>query len=87
MWNKTTGQLEVSRVPGGTRDGLGTIVGTRPADTGDRQVVGWFHTHPNKGSEGYADGPSPGDRGYQAGEAKCPGIIEEHSGRVTIPYP
>jgi hypothetical protein len=87
VWNKKTGEVEVIRVPAGTRDGLGTIVGTRPADTADQKTVGWFHTHPNKSTEGYTSGPSPGDRAWQASEAKVPGIIETHDGRKTIPYP
>ena len=87
VWNKKTGKLEVIRVGAGTRDGLGTIVGTRPADTKDREVVAWFHTHPNKASEDYGSGPSPGDIGWQKQEAKVPGIIETHDGRKTIPYP
>jgi len=87
VWNKNTGELEVVRVPPGDRDGLGTIVGTRPADNADQQTVGWFHTHPNKASEGYGSGPSPGDTGFQNGEAKVPGIIETHDGQKTIPYP
>ncbi len=87
VWNKDTGQLEVYRVPAGTRDGLGPIVGTRPPDNEHQQVVSWFHTHPNKVAEGYGHGPSPGDTGWQNDEAKVPGIIETHEGRKTIPYP
>lgn len=87
VWNRTTGQVEVQRVPAGTRDGLGTIVGTRPPDNASQQVVGWFHTHPNTSAEGYGHGPSAGDRGWQNAEAKVPGIIETHAGRQTIPYP
>ena len=87
VWNKDTGQLEVYRVPAGTRDGLGPIVGTRPPDNEHQQVVSWFHTHPNKNSEGYGQEPSPGDTGWQNSEAKVPGIIETHDGRKTIPYP
>ena len=87
VWNKKTGKLEVQRVPAGTRDGLGTIVGTRPADTADQQVVSWFHTHPNVAAEGYTSGPSPGDTAWQAAEAKVPGVIETHDGRKTIPHP
>ena len=87
IWNKSTGKLEIVRVGAGTRDGLGTIVGTRPADNKDQEVVAWFHTHPNKASEGYGSGPSPGDIGWQNREAKVPGIIETHDGRKTIPYP
>jgi uncharacterized Zn-binding protein involved in type VI secretion len=87
VWNKKTGELEVIRVPAGTRDGLGPIVGTRPADNADQEVVAWFHTHPNKSSEGYGSGPSPGDTGWQSAEGKVPGIIETHDGEKTIPYP
>lgn len=87
VWNKDTGQLEVRRVPPGTRDGLGTIVGTRPQDNEHQQTVGWFHTHPNKSEEGFGPEPSDGDRGFQNGEAKVPGIIETHDGRRTMPFP
>jgi len=87
IWNKKSGQLEVQRVPGGDRGGLGTIVGTRPKDNQDQEVVSWFHTHPNTSNEGYQHGPSPGDIAWQKSEAKVPGIIETHEGRKTIPYP
>jgi len=40
IWNKKTRQVEIERVPEGTRNGLATISGTRPEDTSDRQVVG-----------------------------------------------
>lgn len=87
VWNKQTHQLEVTRVAGGDRDGLGPIVGTRPADNDRQEVVSWFHTHPNTANEGYGSDPSPGDTGWQASEAHAPGIIETHDGRKTIPYP
>jgi len=87
VWNKISGCLLVIRVPAGTRDGLATIVGTRPVDNADQKVVAWFHTHPNTAAEGYSSGPSPGDLGYTTGEAKVPGIIETHDGRKFIPYP
>jgi len=86
VWNKKSGQLEVQRVAGGTRDGLGPIVGTRPQDNDNQEVVAWFHTHPNTTKEGYQHGPSPGDVAWQKSEAKAPGIIETHEGRKTIPY-
>lgn len=82
-----TERVEIESVPGGTRNGLATISGTRPEDTSDRQVVGWFHTHPNKNSEGYRTGPSIGDLRFTHVEARVPGIIETHDGRITIPYP
>jgi hypothetical protein len=87
VWNKDTGELEVVRVPPGTRDGLGTIVGTRPPTNDHQQTVGWFHTHPNKAEEGFGSDPSDGDTGFQNGEAKVPGIIETHDGRKTMPFP
>ena len=87
VWNKNTGKVQVVRVLPGTRDGLGTIAGTRPSETGGDEVVGWFHTHPNTAKEGYTADPSPGDKGFQRAYAKAPGIIETHEGRKTIPYP
>lgn len=87
VWNKQSSELEVVRVRGGTRDNFGSIVGTRPADTLQQEVVAWFHTHPNTDREGYTADPSPADIGYQNSEAKVPGIIETHEGRKTIPYP
>jgi hypothetical protein len=83
----TTGKLSVRRVPRGSRDGLGPIVGTRPVDTATLRVVAWFHTHPNTSDEGYASGPSPGDINFQNGEAKVPGIILTHDGTQFIPFP
>jgi hypothetical protein len=87
VWNRKTGQLAVTRVPAGDRDGLSPIVGTRPVDTADQEVVAWFHTHPNTLAEGYSQDPSPRDIAFQHSEAKVPGIIETHEGRKTIPYP
>jgi len=87
IWNKKTRRVEIERVPGGTRDGLATISGTRPEGTSDRQVVGWFHTHPNKNSEGYRTGPGIGNIRFTHAEARVPGIIETHDGRIIIPYP
>lgn len=87
IWNKRTMQLEVQRVGSGTRDSLGPIVGTRPPDNADQQVVGWFHTHPNTDREDYVSDPSPGDMGWQNHEAKVPGIIKTHDCRKSIPYP
>lgn len=86
VWNKESGAVRVIRVAAGTRDGLATIMGTRPAENGDK-VVAWFHTHPNKAEEGYSSEPSGGDLGFTTGTAKVPGIIETHDGRKTIPYP
>jgi type VI secretion system secreted protein VgrG len=87
VWSEKTGKVSTIRVPGGTRDGLGTIAGTRPVESPDQRVVGWFHTHPNVAAEGYGSGPSPGDVGWQRAEGKSPGIIETHDGRKIIPFP
>jgi hypothetical protein len=87
LWNGQTGAYQVSRVPAGTRDGLAPIVGTRPSPAAPWVLVAWFHTHPNKASEGYVSDPSPGDLGYTTGEAKVPGIIKTHDGDKFIPYP
>jgi hypothetical protein len=87
LWRKDSHILQNIRVGPGTRDGLGTIVGTRPPDSNIQQVVAWFHTHPNTSAEGYGSGPSAGDTNWQASEAKVPGIIVTHAGMVTIPYP
>jgi hypothetical protein len=87
LWRKDTHILQIIRVGSGSRDGLPTIVGTRPLDNDSQQVVAWFHTHPNKASEGYGSQPSVGDISWQNAEAKVPGIIMTHTGVVTIPYP
>ena len=47
LWNRESHSIRIFRVPSGTRAALTTIVGTRPENTPDEQVVGWFHTHPN----------------------------------------
>ncbi|HQU45961.1 MAG TPA: hypothetical protein PK867_24320 [Pirellulales bacterium] len=86
IWNKRTGELDVVRVAAGSRDGLASIVGSRPEDSEDHEVLAWFPTHPNKVSEGYAADPSPADIAWQASEANVPGIIETHEGRKLIPY-
>ncbi|MDH6243210.1 hypothetical protein M2432_000839 [Mycobacterium sp. OTB74] len=83
----TTGKRSVKRVPRGSRDGLGPIVGTRPTDSATQRVVAWFHTHPNTDAEGYGSGPSPADIAWQNAEAKVPGIILTHDGTKFIPFP
>lgn len=45
-WNRTTGELEIERLPPGSRDGL---QGTPAANTAERELVGSFHTHPTLG--------------------------------------
>jgi hypothetical protein len=87
VWDKKSGRVSTSRVPAGTRDGLGTIAGTRPVDNDKQHVVGWFHTHPNVAAEGYGSGPSPADVGWQNAYGKAPGIVETHDGRQIIPFP
>lgn len=83
-WNKNTGELKIQRTSAGTRDGTSGA----PASIGpDWEKVGEFHTHPNKGSEGYSADPSPADRNYVKNNSKVPEIIETHEGRKTIPYP
>jgi hypothetical protein len=86
IWDPTANTFTVQRVPAGTRDGLATIVGTKPADTANAVVVAWFHTHPNTRAEGYGPDPSPGDLGFTQ-SAGVPGIIKTHEGDKTIPYP
>jgi hypothetical protein len=87
MWRRDTHILQITRVGPGSRDGLPTIVGTRPADNASQQVVSWFHTHPNEASEGYGTQPSAGDINWQNAEARVPGIIMTHAGIVTNLYP
>jgi hypothetical protein len=82
FWNKGTGELEVERVLGGSRDGL--VMGARPPDMADREVVGWFHTHPNTVREGYSARPSRVDRKFTR-RVGVPGLIETHAGRLIIP--
>lgn len=83
-WNKKSGHLEVERFPAGKRDGITSIPPVR--NTADRELVGAFHSHPNKSSEGYSSSPSPADRAFTK-QSKVPHIIESHDGRKTIPYP
>jgi hypothetical protein len=74
VWNKRTGRLSVIRVPAGARDGLAIIVGTRPADSAEQEVVAWFHTHPNTPNEGYSNEPGVSDLAFTHAEAKVPGL-------------
>jgi len=83
LQDPATSELTVQRVGAGTRDSLPSIAGTRPPNN----VIAWFHTHPNKASEGYASGPSPGDVAFTASYAKCPGIVQSHDGNFIIPFP
>jgi len=87
VWNKQTGTLRVVRVSPGKRDGLATILGTRPQGSDNEEVVAWFHTHPNTISEGYSPEPGPSDIAFTWQTARAPGLIETHKGRRTIPYP
>jgi hypothetical protein len=83
-WNKSTGALEIERLPAGSRDGLS---GMPSSDTPQRELVGSFHTHPNTEAEGYVADPSPTDRAFVRTISHVPEIIETHEGRKTIPYP
>lgn len=87
VWNCLTERYRIVRVPAGTRDGLPTIVGTRPNVRHPEHLVAWFHTHPNTVAEGYNQGPSPADRAYTQNQARVPGIVRSHAGYHTIPYP
>ena len=87
VWNKRTGRLRVLRVLPGIRDGLATILGTRPPDIDHEEVVAWFHTHPNTMTEGYSPEPSPSDIAFARQTARAPGLVETHDGRRIIPYP
>ncbi len=87
VWQKRLQKLLVIRVEPGSRDRLPTIVGTRPPDTTEQEVVAWFHTHPNTQTEGYRLQAGIGDVAFTRAEAKVPGIIQTHEGRDTIPYP
>jgi hypothetical protein len=86
VWNKRTGRLRVVRVAPGERDGLASIVGTRPQNTAEQEVVAWFHTHPNTITEGYSPEPSPSDLFFTRETAKAPGLVETHEGRKIIVY-
>jgi hypothetical protein len=83
LQDPSTSELTVQRVAAGTRDSLPTIAGTRPSNN----VIAWFHTHPNKRSEGYTSGPSPGDKAFTTSQARCPGIVQSHDGNFVIPFP
>ena len=83
-WNVQTGDLEIERLPPGSREGL---TGIPLSSTALRILAGSFHTHPNTLAEGYAADPSPADRHFTRAIAHVPEIIETHEGRKTIPYP
>jgi hypothetical protein len=83
-WNKTTGMLEIERLPAGGRDRL---PGKPSANTAQRELVASFHTHPNTAAEGYVADPSPADRAFVRTVTLVPEIIETHDGRKTIAYP
>jgi len=61
--------------------------GEFPSVSGDRELVGGFHTHPNTAAEGYAADPSLADRAFTRTVSQVPEIIETHEGRKTITYP
>jgi len=89
IWSWVDDSITVDRAPSGARGGLGTIVGTRPNDTDTRQVIGWFHTHPNPaGPDPHTGGnwnlgPSGGDIGFANGES-LPGLVREYSPPGTV---
>jgi peptidoglycan hydrolase-like protein with peptidoglycan-binding domain len=79
--------ISTVRVPAGGRADLATIVGTRPADTETRQVVAWFHTHPNPAGLDPVtgsvmglgpSGPPGGDVGFSNAVA-LPGMVREYA--------
>lgn len=75
IWNSVSGAYRVERVGEGTRDALPSIVGTRPSVAHPEYLVGWFYTHPNTVSEGYAQQPSPSDRRFTRTYARVPGCL------------
>lgn len=83
-WNRTTGQLEIERLPAGDRDGLR---GRPLPNSTERELVAGFHTHPNSSTEGYVADPGPADRAYVRNISRVPEIIQTHEGRKTITYP
>lgn len=87
VWNRKPGTVEVIRVLPGARDGLPTIQGTRPTNDSEREVVAWFHTHPNTLQEGYLPDPSPADVSFTCNVALVGGLVETHDGRFLIPHP
>ncbi len=88
IWNWADESITINRVPAGTRAGLGTIVGTRPANDNVKQVSAWFHTHPNPAGNDpttgntYGLGPSSGDTGFANGEG-VPGMVREYATNTT----
>ncbi|QQX82580.1 hypothetical protein JK628_15220 [Shewanella sp. KX20019] len=79
----SNGEFKVIRVAAGTRDSLGTTVGTRPSEI---MVIAWFHTHPNTAAENYKQIPSKSDLGFTRLEAKAPGVVIQHNGMLIVPY-
>jgi RHS repeat-associated protein len=71
------GNLDVRSVPGGTRDSLPAIIGSRPrCDGSSCTVILWYHTHPNNlEHEDYVQGPSYEDQSFTTNYAKVVGVI------------
>lgn len=83
MWNPQTGAFSVMRLNNGLSERDSFTMTDRPTDTDTRRVVAFYHTHPNKNSEGYVADPSDADRGV-ADWARLPGIIRTHEGIKTF---
>jgi RHS repeat-associated protein len=77
LMNWVTGNLLTMPVASGTRASL--PIG-RPPWIVYHTVVGFYHTHPNTGAEGYLADPSDADRLFTANIAKVPGVIRTHVG-------
>lgn len=76
--DKKTGALSTVDFPsnGATNDKL--IPGPMPSDP-DKEVVSFFHTHPNTAAEGYVPEPSPADKAF-AQKRGLGGIVYSHDG-------
>lgn len=83
LWNPQTGAFSTIALNNGlsTRDSF--TMTDRPADTATARVVSFYHTHPNKNSEGYGPDPSPADIGV-ANWARLPGLVMTHDGMKTF---
>lgn len=85
--NRWTGKYSVTRANAGTRDSLPAMSNSKPSWSLLTKPVGWFHTHPNKASEGYKIGPSTGDINFTKRYAEVPGVVVTHQGIIVIPFP
>ena len=78
LQDQSTGEYSFQHCPTATATRSSIDFVAVPNEAG-KDVVGFFHTHPNTATEGYTSGPSPADVNINT-VTGVPGIIRSHDG-------